>query len=376
MKETSRNNCIISGNADLQHLYTFRKFPIFMGCVDSDDYKNDEYVDMEWYISKSSGMIQLNPVPSLESIYPTSHGSGTIGKTWQTHHQEFSKFILKYAGNEILEIGGGHGFLARLFLDNKPLSKWTLIDPNPTCLPTERLKVIKGFFPYDTSNNYDTIIHSHLFEHMLDPMDFSRKLFADLKSNGKIIFSIPNLGKMLELKYTNIINFEHTFLLTDYFVRYILENTGFNIIESELYLDDHSIFYVAQKDSKVQTTTLENQFKFNSKLFQDYIDFHLSLVSKINNIIDLTSSNVYLYGGHAMSQFLISFGIDTSKIIYILDNDSSKWDKRLNGTNLFVKSPQAISNISNPIVILRAGAFQNEIKQQLIGINNKVKIID
>ena len=74
---------------------------------------------MEWWISKSSGMIQLNPVPSLESIYPTSHGSGTIGKTWQLHHVQFSKFILKYAGEDILEIGGGHGVLAKLFLDNR-----------------------------------------------------------------------------------------------------------------------------------------------------------------------------------------------------------------------------------------------------------------
>lgn len=375
MKQIIRDNCIISGNNDLEHLYTFNKFPIFMGCVDSSDSKNDECVDMKWWISKSSGMIQLNPVPSLESIYPTSHGSGTIGKTWQLHHEQFSKFILKYAGEDILEIGGGHGVLAKLFLDNRSFSKWTLIDPNPTCVSTERLNVIKGFFPFDTLNKYDTIVHSHLFEHMLDPIDFSRKLFSDLKSNGKIIFSIPNLGKMLDLKYTNIVNFEHTFFLNDYFVRYILANTGFKIIESELFLEDHSIFYVAQKDLNVQTTILESQFKLYNTLFQEYIDYHLTLVSKINKIIETTSGNVYLYGAHAMSQFLISFGISTSKINHILDNDSSKWEKRLNGTNLFVKSPQLIKNISNPIVILRAGAFQNEIKQQLVDINNQVKII-
>jgi 2-polyprenyl-3-methyl-5-hydroxy-6-metoxy-1,4-benzoquinol methylase len=375
MIKINRNKCIVTGNSDLLHLFTFNNFPVFMGCVDTTDSSKDLRADMSWWISKKSGMIQMNPVPSLESIYPSSHGSGTVGGIWKSHHEELSKFILKNAGAEILEIGGGHGQLANIFLSSNKNSTWTLVDPNPSCLSTSRLKVIKGFFPIESSKKFDTIVHSHLFEHMINPLDFCNKIYSDLKPDGKIIFSIPNLGAMLERKYTNILNFEHSFLLNEYFVNYFLEASGFKIIQKEYFLEDHSIFYVAQMKKNIEPFHLESQFIKNHNLFKNYIDFHLNLISDINNRIELTNSNIYLFGAHVITQYLISFGIRSDKIKCILDNDLTKMNKRLNGTNLYVKSPTEIKNDINPVVILRAGAFQEEISNQLLEINKSVTII-
>lgn len=377
MKVISRDKCLVTGKADLEHLYTFRNFPVFMGCVENTPLEEDLRSDMSWWISREAGLIQLNPIPALESIYPASHGSGTIGRIWESHHIEFAEFILNNAGNNILEIGGGHGFLPQYCLKKLPDSKWTLIDPNPTCESSHRFEVIRGFFPIPDSKKYNTIIHSHLFEHMLDPIDFCKKIYSDLEDGGKLIFSVPNLSEMFKHQYTNILNFEHTFFLSDYFVEYFLELTGFRIIQTRKYLGDHSVFYLAEKQSlQKQHPDLINQYDENLKLYRDYIQFHESLTSQINDEIKMAAGKVFLFGGHVMSQFLLAFGIDKTKVACIIDNDPNKWQKRLSGTDLLVNSPEVIEDEIAPMVILRAGTFQKEISAQLRSINSSVIIVD
>lgn len=43
---------------DLEPLYTFRDFPVYMGVTEQEE-SQDEFADMEWAIAKGSGMIQL-----------------------------------------------------------------------------------------------------------------------------------------------------------------------------------------------------------------------------------------------------------------------------------------------------------------------------
>lgn len=113
----SRNECVYSGMKDLEHLHTFEKFPIFMGCT-SNDVKDDIFTDMRWEISKSSGSIQLNPLIPLNILYQFSHNEA-IGRIWEDHHNAFSDFLNDYSPSKILEIGGNNGILAKsLFKDH------------------------------------------------------------------------------------------------------------------------------------------------------------------------------------------------------------------------------------------------------------------
>ena len=51
----------------------------------------------------------------------------------------------------------------------------------------------------------------------------------------------------------------------------------------------------------------------------------------------------------------------------------TKENKRLYGTNLKVKSPQILKKEEAPLVILKCGVYNNEIKNQIIkNINSKV----
>ena len=65
-----------------------------MGCTEQPINK-DIKVDMEWSISKSSGVIQLKKLIPLKILYSEIHNS-VIGNIWKKHHKEFAKFIKKF----------------------------------------------------------------------------------------------------------------------------------------------------------------------------------------------------------------------------------------------------------------------------------------
>lgn len=376
MKKVKRNNCVITGSENFESLYIFKNFPVFMGCTE----KSKEYdikSDMEWIFFKESGMIQLKEPLPLEVVYSEFHNSGCVGSLWELHHFEFAKFISKSNPETVLEIGGGHGILS-LNYDKIGKTNWTIIEPNPTPLENVNANFIKGFFDKDfkTDISFDAVVHSHVFEHLYDPKTFIEDISNILEEGKHLIFSIPNMNEMLKRKYTNFLNFEHTYFLSEEFVTYFLTNNNFEIVEKKYFKEDHSIFFRAKKNSKIKKTPLGQEALKNKSLFFEYIKHHLELVKQLNETINKLNSEVYLFGAHVFSQYLISFGLEESKISFILDNDPVKQGKRLYGTNLKVKSPKVLSKEKRPIVILRAGVYNDEIKKDILeNINSKCEFI-
>jgi len=374
MKLIKRDSCIITQIKDLEPLYTFNQFPVFMGCINTPEI-DDVKVDMKWMISKSTGLIQLGDLIPLNVLYPDSHGAGCIGNLWNKHHKSFADFIHKFNPTAIFEIGGSHGILAMEY-SKKENIPWTILEPNPAPISGSNAHFIQGFFDenFKFLDLFDTVVHSHLFEHIYEPDIFMNHL-CNFMDNGKhLIFSIPNLQIMLERKYTNCINFEHTAFLAEPYVEYLLAKHAFRLVQKEYFMDDHSIFYAAVRDKSVKPKKLPGDlFKKNKKLYQDYVFYHENLISELNNKIHLTNQHIYLFGAHVFAQYLISFGLETSSIICLLDNDPNKHGKRLYGTSLMVNSPKILKDDSSPIVILKAGVYNEEIKQDILeNINPKV----
>jgi hypothetical protein len=378
MNKIVRSNDIVLGNNDLEDLYTFKNFPVFMGCT-NDDKSIDILSDMSWKISKKSGMIQLNPLLPLDIVYTTEHGSGTTGKVWDEHHEAFANFVNKHDLKNILEIGGLHGILAKKYFNLKGKAKWTIIEPNPIVPESVPVKVITGFFDnnFTSEEKFDAIVHSHLLEHVYNPDEFMNHQSSFMNNGDLLLFSLPNMQVMLENNYTNCINFEHTMYITEPYIEYFLAKYDFEIIEKQYFKKDHSIFYSAKKTlNSINPKLPDGLYELNKKTFQKYIDYHINDINKINEIINKAGVPVYLFGSHIFSQYLISFGLDTSNIICLLDNDSRKENKRLYGTSLVSKSPKILKDISNGLVILRAGVYNDEIKKDIItNINSNIIFI-
>ena len=64
-------------------------------------------------------------------------------------------------------------------------------------------------------------------------------------------------------------------------------------------------------------------------------------------------------------------GLNTEKIVCLLDNDKKKQGRRLYGTTLQVASPKILAVAENPVVILKAGVSNEEIKKDILENINK-----
>ena len=363
----SRTQSLISNSSNLEHLHTFKDFPVFMGCVDTPA-EDDIVADMVWNIDRDSGMIQLGKLLPLEILYMDQHNDGT-GKVWKDLYQATADFIFKHKkGNKVLEIGGAHDEVATRYLAHDPSAEWTIIEPNPQHIQNPKVKIIKDWFDerFVTDQEVDMVVHSHVFEHTYDPMLFFRHVASFLKVGQRHIFAFPNLQPMLERKFTNALNFEHTAFLTEYFTDWMLGQCGFKIIAKEYYGAPHSILYATEKADVAMVTAVENKYDEYKKIFLEFVQYHESLVAELNAAIAASREPIYIFGAHIFSIYLLKFGLNESKLIAALDNSAMKQGKRLYGTNLMVESPKVLSGKGKVHVILKAGIYNEEIKKDIL----------
>lgn len=367
MNMIPRNRSVLGG--ELEPLITLKRFPVFFGCVDSRA-EDDIFEDMCWSIDRE-GVVQLSKLVPPEVLYQAQHVDG-CGTTWEKYYLKLASFIYKYMGENVLEVGGGQGKLAERVMAIKK-AKWTILDPNPTYNGTD-IEVKKGFL----DNNFkwdgvlDTIVFSQVLEHAYEPKEFIAKIASLLPVGGKLIFAYPNLEWWVRKKYTNALNFEHTMMLTDYHVDYLLKLNNFKIIKKIAYID-HSFFYVTEKVSCMPSAEMPlTQYFEYKKLFMEFINYHIKSVRELNKMIDAVGEPVYLFGAHIFSQYLLCFGLNKAMIKGVLDNSKTKQRKRLYGTDFIVQSPKVLKKQNKPVVILKAGIYNEEIKEGIMKINKDV----
>lgn len=358
-----RDKSCLTNNILKHPLIKIKDFPVFFGCVESQ-IEEDLKTDMEFFIEKETGLIQLNKLIPLDILYQKQHAFG-VGNIWDSHYKNFAEFISKGSHKNVIEIGGATERLANKYLSVQE-ANWTIVEPNPSEFKNKQIKVIKGFFEDSkvSINKEDTIVFSHVLEHVYDPRIFLKMIYDKIVKGQNLYFSYPRLEIWLEKKYTNALNFEHTLFLTEPHLDILLENIGFEI-EKKSYFQDHSIFYKLSKVTPVYKR-YPNIYERNKTLFDSFIKYHFDEVKSLNQITDECNDNIFLFGAHIFSQFLIVLGLNTNKIKFILDNSKEKQNKRLYGTELKVKPPTILKNIKKPTVILRAANYNSEIKEDIL----------
>lgn len=361
-------------STEMEDLGGLEKFPVYMGCV-SHPQSEDIYADMLWHISPSNGLLQLKNLIPLEVLYPENHNAA-VGAIWMKHHQSFASFIREVDPSSVLEIGGAHGILSKLYHQTASHVDWTILEPNPVPVQGVSARFIKGFFDdnFTLDKPVDAIVHSHVLEHIYDPKSFLKNTSKLLETGKYLIFSIPNMKEMLKRKYTNCINFEHSVFITEPYVDYLLNRYGFKVLKREYFMDDHSIYFACIRTDNISKSELPTGlYEENKRVYLEYVSYHEKLIHDLNNKLAGLHSDqkIFLFGAHVFAQYLVAFGLNTCRIECLLDNDVNKQGKRLYGTNLHVASPTVLRDIESPVVILKAGAYNEEIKQDIIDNINK-----
>ena len=360
----SKNNYI--------RLFAIKKFPIFMGGVDKS-FKTQKQ-DMNFEIEKKSGKVRIYPRVPLKKLYKYQHGEGTTGKTWQKHHQMFFNFCKKYIRGNILEIGAGSNSIVKYISDFSKINNFISIGKNLIKdKQNKKIKFIDNFIEIkNLKHEFDLIIHSHFFEHIFDPNIFLKSLSKKLKYDGFHIFSMPNMKPMIKQGLANVVSFEHPYYYDQELTENYLTSNYFQIKKKILFGKSHSVMYQT-KLSKKKTSFSYNRYKENKKLFKSLFVKWESDVKKINKLL-IEKKKVYLFGAHIFSQLIIYLNLRKG-ILGILDNDKSKQNKYLNGTNYKIFSPEILKKHNKVYVYLKAGEYNLEIKRQIKKINKNITFI-
>jgi len=378
MKMIKRIRCVLCESKYLKSYRKLVKFPIYMGVTDRP-VSSDVFMDQEWSICENCSCLQLSSLVPLDLLYSINHSVEAVGKVWQTHHEEFAKIIVRNLPTSICEIGGSHGYLARIIARNLPGIKYLMIEPSPT-FDDNRIDIVKGFFEdnYEKVSGFDSIIHSHVLEHLYEPLKFMNKMNENITDSSNIHISIPNISALLLKFGSNALNFEHTYFLNLENLGFMAGKTGFRILHVENYID-HSFFVTLKKVAKQRVeveqikVTNETSIKYFDSLWDGLGKFVEQAKMKINNQPEILT---YIFGAHVFSQSLHHLGLSQCDIAGILDNAKIKVGKRLYGTPYEVFHPEVIRNLSKVRVILKTASYQSEIKRQLIELNSKVEIIE
>ena len=252
------------------------------------------------------------------------------------------------------------------------------MDPNCEKYPKKNIQNINEFFSEKSTFNckFDTIIHSHLLEHLYEPKTMLLKMSEILTEGGSIFISIPNLHSYsFEILFLGM-HFEHTYLINEINMLYLCNICKLEIVNKQYY-KNHSIFYQLKKTNQPTTISilLLNEFNLGYKLLLlDKINEMKDMINNINITIN-NNKNTYIFGCHSNTQSMLYFGLNCKNIKYILDNDSTKWDKQLYGYDLVCSSPEIIKDELNVIVICNIGSYNYEVKKQLLEINNLITVI-
>lgn len=376
MKPIHRTNCVICGHSHLEPLYTFKDFPVFMGCT-TEPPETDLRMDMSWAICPECGTIQLDKLVPLEILYQENHNEA-VGGVWQEHHTQFAEFILEHGGENRLEIGGANGKVAQLARERSQSGRWLILEPNlfdgtPEIPNTE---FERGWFEenYQPPFEVDTVIHSHVIEHLYEPCKTLAQVSTLLKVGDKTIFSLPNMKVWLQKKYTNCLMFEHTYYLPEDVIEFMMGVNGFKVTAKK-YFREHSIFFACEKigDSGVESLQSPRNYHETKALFQSFIEHYTNVVKEIDDRVSSYPGALYIFGAHIFTLYLLGFGLKEDYFLNILDNAPAKIGKRLYGTQLMVKSPKCLKDMGEALVVLKAGAYTEEIKQDiLVNINSKI----
>jgi 2-polyprenyl-3-methyl-5-hydroxy-6-metoxy-1,4-benzoquinol methylase len=338
--------------------------------------EDDLFFDQKWGTCDDCGLLQLLELLPLDILYSENHFTEAVGETWNSHHDEFANFISASTRSKVLEIGGAHGELARRLLRLQKDIQYTFVEPSPGKLP-EECKVVVGYIEdhLDLVSKNDSVVHSHVLEHMYTPAKFISEVAHRMKLDSKMFISYPNIEQLLVTGGTNSLNFEHTYFLTPNQLEVVGRNSGLELTRASTFRK-HSFFWELTKKENISNSLDIPNIQSKNLLFESLWQSLKDFVNDCNKKLGKTHTPTYIFGAHIFSQGLINLGLVTESINGILDNAADKQGKRLYGTTLKVSSPDIIKNLPSVRVILRATHYQEEIKNQLKALNPAVEILE
>jgi 2-polyprenyl-3-methyl-5-hydroxy-6-metoxy-1,4-benzoquinol methylase len=338
--------------------------------VSSDNYNENEIKKLQFMGCNNCGCVQLKNLFLQSDIY-SQPLQIFDGPNFKKHHDLFSEFIINNINfeNEILEIGGAYGRLAKRIIqkynDNKFNIKYKILEYDSKFYPPiHQIEYISGNCELYDYSNTKTIIMSHVLEHLYKPYEFLEKLSNFNVQN--VFISIPDMDNLTLNGDLNNLNILHTFYINTQYITYLFSIFGYDLKKIENY-NKNSNFYYFKKEQNINIPSYINlELPIQQKQFYDN---NIQIIKNIN--ID---SFFYICPSGFYGQFIYFHLNENTKknLLGFLDSNSFKINKRLSGTNLLIFEKNIISDKNDVNILISSSKLYNEIKNELLTYNKNI----
>ena len=169
-------------------------------------------------------------------------------------------------------------------------------------------------------------------------------------------------------------NFEHSYFIDMSITEAILNFSNFEITKTKKFSPYAAFIIATKKEGIKRKTSLKNLN--HEQIFEGFYQHHYNDVQRIIKELENNKEETFIFGAHIFTQFLFGFGLKEECFLNVLDNDPAKVGNRLYGTKLQIKSPKILKDIKNPVVVLKAAMYTDEIKEDILkNINPNTRFI-
>jgi len=361
-----RERCVLCDTGTLTELFTLKNYPITpsSSCIEAS---TDEFNDCIFANCTVCGCIQLQTLVEPVKLYENSHNSTENTPNWKEHHRLFAEFVSQRVEGRLLEVGGNSGTLYNLLSQKIP--DYTILDICDSKKRPPTVRFLQGNCEEFDFSGHGAVALSHTFEHLYSPRRFVENL---LRASVQYVFiSIPNMDHLYSSKNISLLHNEHTFFVGDEEIRYIFSSYGYSCTAKKEFRK-HSLFYHFVYEPATQPILLcSPERSINVKKYLTEFERAVSAC-----VIDRPC--FICPAGHYGQKIYYYLQAYRDYIMGFIDNDASKQGLRVYGTGANVYSPEVLkTHQGNRIcIILYAGPYTGELKQQLNGLHSDLLYIE
>lgn len=354
-----REKCAVC-DGKLKSIYCRHAYP---ACISPPcgDFSDDVFMDYIFGSCDTCGCVQMMKLVDPAILYGNNHNITYNTPTWSAHHTAFTAFIKRNdVGRSIIEIGGNPNILAPRFKDTK-YRIMDICDQSATNGDIEYINANCENYEYDVMSD---LILSHVFEHLYNPRVFVENL-AKYKV-PKVLISIPNMDELLKENCKFILNPEHTYFINKVLMDFLFEKNGYKLKQNEAF-GNHSCFYCYEYSNEPNPTLKLPNINIESKF--------LEILEKPDASHTLPNIKYdFIAPAGVYGQYI--YNVLKPDICGFLDNDVSKHNRRVYGTNAFTfgfdKLKEYVGKDIN--ILLGARLYNKELTEQLMSYSDKIHI--
>jgi hypothetical protein len=359
MKEIQRTECVFCENIKLDSFKKLRH-PVYE-CVDT---VKNAYWNMEYGYCRECYSVQLMSLADPEILYDEHYFQPlNTSYLWIHHNISFVQFIIHHLNtdinNSILEIGSSSFCLGKHL--QHYYKDYTVFDYTiKNAEKRDHIKYVEG--NCETYNFMDeTIVMSHVFEHLYQPKKFIENCCKNKVKN--IFISVPSMEDTEQLHVAN----QHTFLYSEKDLEYLFGLSQYKVNGKVLYNSpDHSFpcfFFhfvftdlVIPIDREINTT--------RHKYAYDYLTRQITV-----------PKNTFLATCGSFS--LITYELIENKqdVLGAIDANKKKQGRSFGNTSLLVHPYKKLKNYGPETSILVFHPKKNNIIEQIKDTNASIQIL-